>query len=73
MTTRNILWRNRKENWTADLWSPRGLPLSGLTITAVTFNLRYLLLNCRQPCAYLLVRQMQIPRCGRACARRLRR
>jgi len=28
---------------------PRGLPRSGLTITAVTFNLRYLLLNCRQP------------------------
>ena len=48
-------------------------PRSGFTITAVTFSLRYLLLNCRQPGACLLVRQMQIPRCGRACARRLRR
>jgi hypothetical protein len=46
---------------------------SGLAITAVTFNLRYLLLNCRPTGAYLLVRQIQIPRCGRACTRRLRR
>jgi hypothetical protein len=30
------------------------------------------LLNCRQPGACLPVRQMQIPRCGRGCARRLR-
>jgi hypothetical protein len=43
-----------------------------LTITAVTFDLRYLLFNCRQPGAYLLVRQPQIPSCGGACARRLR-
>src|SRR5947208_11745539 len=53
----------------ASSWPTR----SGLTITAVTFNLRYLLLNCRPTGAYLLVRQMQIPRRGRACARRLRR
>src|SRR5713101_6786449 len=46
---------------------------SGLTITAVTFNLRYLLFNYRPTGAYLLVRQIQIPRCGRACTRRLRR
>ena len=32
---------------TADLWSPRSLRRSGLTITAVTFNLPYLLLNSR--------------------------
>src|SRR5205823_10926603 len=53
----------------ASSWPTR----SGLTITAVTFNLRYLLLNCRPTGAYLLVRQMQIPRRERACARRLRR
>src|ERR1039458_7801328 len=44
-----------------------------VSITAVTFSLRCLLLNCRQPGACLLVRQMQIARCGRAFARRLRR
>jgi hypothetical protein len=62
-----------QRRWTADLWFPRALSRSGFTITAVTFNLRYLLLNCRQPGACLLVRQMQIARCGRAFARRLRR
>ena len=62
-----------QRRWTGDLCSPSGLPRSGFTVTAVTFNLRYLLLNCREPGACLLVRQMQNPRCGRACARRLRR
>jgi len=43
------------------LYPARSVPTNGPTITAVTFDLHYLLLNCRHQGAYLLVWQMRIP------------